>query len=243
MAVLRRLAAAAALLAATTARAGVPVIDHTNLANNQVNFVTQIANQVLDYVEQAQHYLMLTQQYQQLVQQLSSMNGSRLMGSLLRNPALNNYIPTDSVQVLQRVTALGAHGMTPAARTLRERGMLYDCEDQAGEDMRICQSSLGQPYQHQALLEQALAMSSQRMPQINGLLDALNGASDQAANLQIGARIAAEGVAVQHETSRAILQAAAMQNEAAIEDARRRERTAAMLRQTATIKDFAGVAP
>jgi type IV secretion system protein VirB5 len=222
---------AAGVLAASgsAAHAGIPVIDVTaimNMVQQILHQLTMIENQVAQ-IEQARAML-------------QNMSGSRMLGTLLRDPALNNYVPLNAPVQLDTVVLNGYGGLTAPARVLRDADMVWNCDGMAEPYRTQCQAVLGQPYQNKALLRQAITMAAQRIGQINGLLTAINGTTDQASKLEIGARIQGEQALLQHEATRAQLLALDMTNEARREEVRRLERTADMLTRPADVRAFLG---
>src|SRR5688500_5237130 len=98
---LHRTAAAVLLAVCTAARpAGIPtydVIDDVNSKMELAQWLTQLA----DNITMIQQY---AAQIQNLQQQLRSMNGSRMLGALLRSPALDNYVPPNAQALLEGVS-------------------------------------------------------------------------------------------------------------------------------------------
>jgi type IV secretion system protein VirB5 len=177
------------------ARAGIPVIDAANLVQSiqeVINSITQIQNQV--------------EQLTQLRSQLQNMTGSRGLGTVMNNPALQNYIPRDAHTVMGAVETHGYSGLTGTARAMRDASMVYNCTDLAGSERTSCQATLAQPYQHKAYMQQALQSTANRVNQINALLNQVNATTDQKGVQEIQARIQGENALLQHELSR--LQAA-----------------------------------
>jgi type IV secretion system protein VirB5 len=217
----RALIACALLAASTSARAGIPVIDVSNLM--------QSIQQVLHMIESLENQLTQIQQYQR---QIDSMTGSRGLGSLLRSPLVNNYVPLDADARLSSVSLNGYAGLTNAAKALRDVGMVYNCESQPEGRLRIaCQASLARPYQNKALLQLAMDKATSRMNQIAGLIDAINGTDDPKSIAELDARLAGENALLAHETSRVQVLHQMIQTEREIEESRLRESTAAVLRR------------
>jgi type IV secretion system protein VirB5 len=225
---LKLLIAAGALAAAgTSAHAGIPVIDATAIARfiEQIGHtLTMIENQIAQ-IEQAR------------VQHLST-TGTRGLGALQRDPAFNNYVPLDAPAQLDGVAANGYAGLTAQARTMRDADMVWNCQGLAGSALTQCQAALAQPYQNKALLRQAITSATGRIGQVGRLIDAINGTQDQAAKLELNARIQGEQALLQHEYTRVQMLALDMENEQRREDARRRERTAEMMTRPRDVRDF-----
>lgn len=230
MVAFKKLMAAGVLAAAgSSAHAGIPVIDATAIARfvEQIgHMLTQIENQIT-MIEQARvNYLSTT--------------GTRGLGSLQRDPSFNNYVPLDAPGQLDGVAVNGYAGMSAAGKAMRDAAMVWNCQGLSGSTLLQCQSMLAQPYQNKALLRQTIAAASGRIGQISGLINAINGTSDQAAKLELGARIQGEQALLQHEHTRAQLLWMDMQNEQRREEARRAESTAEMLSRPIDIRQYLG---
>lgn len=175
---------------ASPARAGIPVIDATNLAQNiqdVINSITQIENQI--------------QQITQLQQQIASTTGNRGLGTVLNDPRLHYYIPANAQTILNRINTDGYAGLSGAAKAMRDARMLYNCMDRNGQDRVRCQSFFGLPYQQKAFMEGALEKSGGRLTQINQLLTQVNATNDPKSIAEVQARIQGESAMLQHELS------------------------------------------
>jgi type IV secretion system protein VirB5 len=96
---------ASLLLTAVPARAGIPVIDGTNLAQQIQQVVSwgQQARQMINQIQQLQ------QQFQQLQTMTSKLEGVRSLGSILNDPAIRSVLPPemrDATQLLLNPSAL-----------------------------------------------------------------------------------------------------------------------------------------
>lgn len=225
---LKKLIAAGALAAAgASAHAQIPVRD--DMA-------------ILRFIEQISHTLtMIENQIAQLEQartQFLSTTGTRGLGGLQRDPAFNNYVPIDAPAQLDGVAANGYAGLTAQARAMRDADMAWNCEGMTGAAMRQCQATLASPYQNKALLRQAITSATGRIGQINRLIDAINNTDDQAAKLELNARIQGEQALLQHEYTRVQMLQMDMQNERRREEARLKESTAEMMNRPRDVRDF-----
>ena len=225
--VARLLIATALVFGASGARAGIPVIDVSNLIQSiqeVLNTITQIENQIT--------------QIEQLGKQVESMNGSRGLGSLLRNPMFQNYVPPNVTTLVNRLGSTGYGGLNGAAKALRDADMLYNCLDKVGSARTACQATLSRPYQTKAVLHQAMDSASGRMTQISGLIDQINATTDQKTILELQARLSGENAMLAHEVSQIQLLAEMAENEERVAVARRREAAAENLTRTTKISGF-----
>lgn len=205
---------------------GIPVIDTANLAQSVqqvVHDITKISNQL--------------QQIAQLRAQLDGMTGSRLLGTVLDDPALRNYLPADAGRRIADVERIGYDGLGAAARALRDAQRLYNCEDRTGEQRARCQAELALPYQTKEMLQRAMASASGRLGQIGRLMQRVDATTDQKSVLEMQARIGAENALLAHEASRVQLLQALAQNEDRIAQSRDRERQQESLTRPGRIAD------
>jgi type IV secretion system protein VirB5 len=226
---LKNLAAAGVLAVVVPASypQGIPVIDVAAIVQlvAQVGHVLTMIENQLTQIEQARSSFL-------------SMTGSRMLGSLHRDPSFNNYVPLDAPAQIDGVVAGGYGGLTAPARALRDADMVWNCQGLGGALLTQCQAMLAQPYQNKVLLRQSIASASGRIGQISRLIDAINGTQDQAAKLELGARIQGEQALLQHESTRLQMLWMDMQNEQQREDARRAERTAEMMTRPRDVGAF-----
>ncbi len=220
----------AVVLAATTRLApaqGIPVIDIANLVQTiqqVLNDITKIENQV--------------QQITALQGQLNSITGTRNLGAILNNPALQNYVPADAYTLVNAIDSSGYAGLGATAKALRDAAMTYNCLDLAGPRRTSCQPTLAQPYQQKGLLQDAMHSASGRLAQITALMARIDATADQKGVLEIQARIGAETAMLTHEVSQIQMLQAMADSEERIARSRDRERQYEMLSRTGHIADY-----
>jgi type IV secretion system protein VirB5 len=223
--------AATVLLAVSVAAhpAGIPTYDAIADINSKLQLVRWLS-QLADNITMIQNQ----------IQQLGSMNGSRMLGSLLRNPALDNYVPPNAQGLLQSASAQGFGGLTAAARALREQSMTYGCTGTLllPQQHQQCEATLGVPYQERMLLVEAMNKAGQRMNVVNGLMNAINTTTDQAAKLEMIARLNGEQAALANESSRVQMLTATLDNQRRTEEAEQAARTAEMLNRRGRLSDY-----
>jgi len=226
-AALAGLAALGSLVGGPARAQGIPVIDAANLVQTVqqvVNDITQINNQV--------------QQITQLRQQLDSLNGTRLLGDILDDPDLRNYVPAEAYAYLNAVDTAGYAGLNASARSLRDAGMVYNCMDRVGTARTHCQAALAQPYQAKGLLQDAMKSAAGRIGQIHALMAEVNATTDQKSVQEIQARIGAENALLAHEVSQLQMLQGMADSEERIARSRERERQYQMLARTGKVADY-----
>ena len=218
----------AGLVGAETANAqGIPVIDSANLVQTiqqVLNDITSIQNQV--------------QQISQLQTQLNSINGIRNLGQVFNNAALQNYVPAEAYTYVNAINTSGYGGLNATAKTLRDAGMVYNCMDLTADARTSCQSTLAQPYQQKALLQDAMRSAAGRLTQINSLMDQINATSDQKSVQEVQARIGAENALLSHEMTQLQMLQGMADSEERIARSRERERQYQMLGRTGKVSDY-----
>ena len=152
-----------------------------------------------------QQYQQMEEQKKQLHQQYSAATGSRGLGNFASNPKLQAMVPQDLVTSMNNLQTLGASGLSGQARTIRDQLKIYDCEDRATDSRIACQRLLNAAAQQQALTQAALALTNQRMAQIQALQDKINGTTDPKSIAELQARLQAETTQVGNDANRLAL--------------------------------------
>lgn len=215
------LAVLVSLFGSPAAHAGIPVLDAANL--------TQAIMEVLAWAEQygqmIEEISQLEQQYNQAVQQYNSLTGSRGLGDILNNQALQGVVPSNLASTYNSINSGGYSGLSSAAKSLRDASKIYNCEDRTGDAQVACQATLNQNSQTQANLQNALDLVQQRTSQIQSLQSQINSTSDPKAIAELQARIQSENTQISNDANRiALMQAtAATQQQAAQQQLKERE--------------------
>jgi type IV secretion system protein VirB5 len=175
---------AAGAAVCSTANAGVPVIDYANLA--------QSIEQVLSWARQ----------YQQMEAQRASVTGSRGLGAIHNDPALQNVVPVDAVQIYAAIQTNGMQALTPDAQQIRNTTRIYNCEGQTGVYERSCNAQLAKSPQDLAFARNALSTTTQRVNQIVALMNQINATTDPKAIAELQARLQVETTQVANDQNR-----------------------------------------
>lgn len=202
------------------AHAGIPVIDTANLAEA----VQQVIAWGEQYQQMAQQIEQYAQQIQQMQAQLQALTGSRNLGNILNNPALQGIVPANVLDTYNQVSSTGFAGLNQAAQAIRAAQQIYDCAERLGQGKLGCEASLAMNAQTLANFQSALATVTQRVQQIQGLQDAINATNDPKAIAELQARIQAENAQVSNDANRlAVMKALSdAQREAVAQAARER---------------------
>src|ERR1700739_4444765 len=115
-------AIACGCIAAGAAQADIPVLDGANLV--------QAINQIAAWKKQ----------YDQMQQQYTALTGSRGLGNIQNNPALQTIVSQDAANVYGAIQSRGSAGLSSTALFLRSSTKIYDCEDRQGTDQTSCQA-------------------------------------------------------------------------------------------------------
>ena len=160
--------------------------------------------QLVQEVQQLQQQVATAQsQLLQAQAQYAAMTGSRGMQSLLAGTQ-RNYLPTDWAQLSQAISGLA--GAYPAlsgdvSALMASNAILTPA--QIGSLSPIQQTQLTgarqSPAIFQAISREALANSSNRFASLQQLIQAIGGAADEKASLDLNARIAAEQGMLENE--------------------------------------------
>lgn len=198
---MRVFAMALVFFGATSARAGIPVIDAANLANS----VQQVIAWGEQYGQMAQQYQQLVQQYNQAVTTFNSLNGIRGMADLVNNPALRKYLPNEWSQAMNLInnpngyTSLqtSINSIKAATKVMGLEQTNLSATSDAG---RAFVGAQNQTATNRALSEEGFKQASDRITAIQSLIDKVNGAPEQKDVLDLQARIQAEQAMVQNES-------------------------------------------
>lgn len=206
---------------------GIPVIDVASLIQTiqqVMNDITAINNQV--------------QQIVQLQDQTRSISGIRNLGEVFNDPRLRNYVPAEAYIQINAINTAGYSGLSGTAKALRDRHMVYNCQDLSGDEQTRCQATLAQPYQQKGLLQDAMKSAAGRLTQIQSLMRQINATGDQKAVLEIQARLGAENALLAHEMSQIQMLQGMSDSEERIARSRERERQYQMLSRTGKVADY-----
>lgn len=195
------LAVLVSLFGSPAAHAGIPVLDAANLAQA----IMEVLAWGEQYGQMVEELAQLEQQYNQMVQQYDSMTGSRGLGDILNNQALQGVVPANLASTYASINSGGYSGLTSAAKSLRDASKIYNCEDRTGDAQVACQSILNSNSQTQANLQNALDLALQRTSQIQSLQSQINSTSDPKAIAELQARIQAENTQVSNDANRIAL--------------------------------------
>jgi type IV secretion system protein VirB5 len=210
--------ALAAVMAATPARAQIPVTDI--MAN--IHWVQQLIDNSMSLLHELD-------ELERMDREFGALTGNRGMASLLRDSRYDNYVPLNALEQLANVASRGFAGLSPEARALMPPGMLDRCASVPEQQRPVCETEIARPYANAALLRQALASQSGRLVQIQKLTDAISSATDPAAIAQLNARLQGEQLALTHESNRIVALKAAVENDVRIATANQHATTMEML--------------
>lgn len=174
----------------TSAHAGIPVIDATNLAQ-----------QIQQVAAWAQQFQQMQQQFGQLQQTYNSLNGIRGFSSLINNPALRKYLPADYQTILN-----SGYGNWEGIRTATK--VLDIAETSLNSSSLSAQtfnSNANQAAINRAMADEGYKQAAQRFDTIQALIDNINNTPDSKDVAELQARIQAEQVMMQNEQTKLMM--------------------------------------
>lgn len=210
--VIRWVALLLCVVAPARAWAGIPVIDAGNLAQA----IAQVNQAIAQLSELQKHYTQMQKQYE-------AVTSGRGLAGTLNSAAFQDYIPRDAKDLIAAARTKGYKGLTDRAKAMRDDGKAFDCGDMNAELAANCEREISAPYQYQALVEAALERGSERVDQINALMERAGSTTDAKEIAELQARIGAESALLQHELTQATLVSAAASGQRRIEEVRARE--------------------
>ena len=180
----------AAALAATQAHAQWAVID-----------VASIAQLVQEVQELDQALVTAQRQLQQAQQSFQAMTGARGMQNLLAG-TVRNYLPINAAQLTAAGAGSAYAALNAVVQSAARANAVLTSQQLAGLPPAV-QSGVTQMRQTVALLQgvtgTALSAASSRFSSLQQLIDAIGGAGDQKAILELEARIGAEQSMLQND--------------------------------------------
>ncbi|KWF77585.1 conjugal transfer protein [Burkholderia diffusa] len=211
---MRMLALVVGLVAGQSAFAGIPVFDGANLA--------QAIQQVQAWSQQFQQ---MEQQFQQMQQQYNSLNGIRGMASLVNNPALRNYLPSEYQDMLNGNNM--SSGISGSINAIRDAAKLVGVDSTGlaatSDAAKAFTNSQNQNALNRGIGEEGYRQASQRFASIQILLDKVNNAPDPKDMLDLQGRIQAEQVMMQNEQNKLNMMAYLAQAQRDIQQQQARE--------------------
>lgn len=172
---------------------GIPVVDGT-----------QVAQGVQQLAQWAQQIAEMKNQLDQMKQQYQSLTGARGFGDVLNNPALRNYLPQDWQKVYDSIQNGGYKGLDGTAKALADAaGLMKQCANYTDQNVKSsCEASAVQTAQNKSNLMQSLDAATQRLNQIQGLMNQIKNTNDPKGIAELQARIAGEQAMIQNEATR-----------------------------------------
>lgn len=140
----------------------------------------------------------MTNQFNQLKSTYDSMNGSRGMADLVNNPAARQYLPANYQDILS-----SGYGSWASIRSSAKVMGIEDTTLNPNSDVaKAFESTARQAALNRATMEDGYNQASQRFSSIQVLLDKVNAAPDQKDIADLQARIQAEQVMMQNESTK-----------------------------------------
>ena len=150
-----------------------------------------VATEVTQVASWAAQYIQMVREYNQLVAEYSSLNGIRGMADLVNNPAARKYLPDDYMSVLS--TGYGTWESLKSA-------MESDFKNLSSAERR--KRLLKQIAIDEAMTSEAYKKASERIRDIQILLNKVNDAPDAKDIADLQARIQAETTMLQNEQAK-----------------------------------------
>lgn len=205
---LAAIVAAATVLCATPARAGIPTVDVVSIAADALSWLQQFQHMV-DQIRQ------LKAQYDQMKNTADALKGGRGMGILLNDPTVRQYLDPGFLDSMKKLHALGAAGASDKAKAIYDAVSSFKCSEQFPNEADLrkrCESrALAMPSMV-AQLNTTLEQSKKRVQALGDLISQIDGAADAKAAADLQNRIQSEVALLTNE--RAMMDAAAKQIEA-----------------------------
>lgn len=205
-------------LLSSAAFAQIPVTDGAAIARSTAAQIETIAKWKMQYDQ-------MVSQIDQQKQQYSSLTGSRGMGTIMNNPALRDYLPSDWQNVYDSVRSGGYSGLTGRGASVYNANKVFDSclSATAGEQRTACEARAVKASQDKGFALDAYDKAKGRITQIDQLMAKINDTSDPKAIAELQGRIAAEQANIQNEQTKLQLYAMVAAAEDKVQAQRQRE--------------------
>lgn len=222
------------LFGSHTAHAQIPVTDGASIGQ-------QIAAQVETIAKWKLQYDQMMSQIEQAKQQYESLTGSRGLGTIMNDPAMRDYLPSDWQGVYDSVKTGGYSGLSGTGKTVYDANKIYDlCAKLLPANERTaCEAQSVKGAQDKGFALDAYNAAKNRINQIDQLMGKINQTQDPKAIAELQGRIAAEQANIQNEQTK--LQMYSMV--AAAEDRLQQQRQRELNAQTLDKREYKTRAP
>lgn len=177
--------------------AQIPVTDGASIGQ-------QIAAQAETIAKWKVQYDQMVSQIEQAKQQYESITGSRGLGTIMNDPAMRDYLPSDWQAVYDSVKSGGYSGLTGTGKSVYNANKIYDaCAHFTDSQQRTsCEALAVKSAQDKGLALDAYEKAKSRINQIDKLMSKINDTSDPKAIAELQGRIAAEQANIQNEQTK-----------------------------------------
>lgn len=207
--------------------AGIPTINIPDIILQITSWLTQYgqeAEQIKQYAEQIEQYKKQLEQYKQ---QYAALTGARGMSNIFRNytDALREVVPLKTSENYQDFALNGIESMTAAAKEIRDKLKIYDCEGQSGDEKKSCQMHLAKAALDKSYSDNVLKMTATRQENLQRLQDQISVTNDPKAIAELQARIATESAHISNDQVRVAALALEQENAQRLMEQQDRERS------------------
>ena len=212
--------AAGVAFSGSASATGIPTIDIASLLENIIEYVSQLdqLNQAVTTVEnQVQQIEQLQAQITQAKQSFEALNGIRDLGSLLNSDAYKDaraYLPQGweaTLRLSDDISSGRYSALRDAMLANKSGARIYSNRTELGvPDTEAAVMRLDEAETRAASLQTTAGAtyerSTQRVDELQQMIDKINTTTDQKAALDLNTRIAAENVMLQNEAIRVAAQ-------------------------------------
>lgn len=220
---IRILAFVVGIFGGSQAFAGIPVIDVTSVAVQQ----TQLVQAIQQVAAWAQQYQQMVQQIQQMQQQIQNTTGGRGFSALLNDStyqAARRMLPQDA-QTLLNLANGGSYGnLASSINSIKQATSTLSAanfSDQLGADRWM--ADLNRAASNKALSMEAYTDATQRLQNLEGMINQVSQTQDPKAIAELQTRINAEQGIIQNEQAKIQAMAMLMKAEQQVSDMQARD--------------------
>ena len=163
---------------------GVPTVD-----------VAAIAQATQTLMQLKEQYDLLNNQYAQMQREYQSITGTRNLGMIFHNPAIQHLMTGEASKSLLSVFENGKRALSGEALEIyNKRGLDRECQNMSRDARLSCEVGMAATAAYQAHLQSTARVAKQRMDTVNSLMRQIDLATDQKSIQDLQARIQAEQV-------------------------------------------------
>ena len=177
--------------------AQIPVTDIMSNMQQKISYIDTMAKWKMQYDQ-------MINQIDQAKKQYDSLNGSRGLGTILNDPTMRNYLPSNWQSVYDQVKSGGYQGLSSRAKSIYDSNKIFDSSASIKDpdQRKAFEAKAVKASQDKAFALDGFDAAKSRINQIDQLMGRINTTQDPKAIAELQGRIAAEQANIQNEQTK-----------------------------------------